>query len=72
MKWSIEALHIVPSDPCQDVAVSKVNELRVKRATDTPSEHFFAYGRNANTLIKYSVRLEEQQVTDDVFAKMHG
>lgn len=52
--------------------MSKVNELRVKRATDTPSEHFFAYGRNANTLIKYSVRLEEQQVTDDVFAKMHG
>lgn len=31
-----------------------------------------AYGCNVDTLMKHYVALDEQQVTDDVFAKMHG
>ena len=31
-----------------------------------------AYGCNVDTLKKHYVSLDEQQVTDDVFARMHG
>ncbi len=31
-----------------------------------------AYGCNVDTLMKHYVALDEQEVTDDVFAKMHG
>jgi integrase len=31
-----------------------------------------AYGCNVDTLLKHYVALDEQQITDDVFARMHG
>jgi hypothetical protein len=31
-----------------------------------------AYGCNVDTLMRHYVKLDEQEVTDDVFARMHG